>query len=323
MLTQDHALILHDCEPDLGNMYNEVCSGLSDTPKTLPCKYFYDEVGSQLFDAICELDEYYPTRTETGIMLDNVLEISQVFGERCQLIEYGSGSSIKTTILLDHSKYLASYVPVDISRQHLMKSAQRIADRYPELEVLPVCADYTTPFTLPRSRRPSLHAVVYFPGSTIGNFHPDAAVNFLSAMAETCGKGGGLLIGVDLKKPSDVLERAYDDSRGITAAFNLNILTRINKELGGNFNCDAFVHHARYNKQAGRVEMHLVSKTDQRVTIGNRWFEFASGESIHTECSYKYTVEEFAALAELAGWSLRRTWTDAANLFSIQYLTAL
>ncbi len=299
----------------------EALAGLRSAPKTLPCKYFYDRRGSELFDQICALPEYYPTRTEAAIMADQIGEMAAVFGPDTLLIEYGSGSSAKTRILLDHLPGLAGYVPIDISREHLYQTAERLQSAYPALTIQPVCADYTQHFPLPDIRRRVGSRVVYFPGSTVGNFHrPDAAA-FLGQIAEVCGPGGGLLIGVDLRKSPSVLEAAYNDAAGVTAAFNLNLLTRMNRELGADFAPGSFTHRAFYSEKWGRIEMHLVSRRAQTVRLGGEAVRFAEDETIWTECSYKYSLPEFAALAESAGFEVRRVWTDPAENFSVQYLT--
>lgn len=295
----------------------DVLRGLRQSPKTLPCKYFYDEHGSALFDAICQLDEYYVTRTELAIMRRSVAEMSQIIGPGCLLIEFGSGSSVKTRLLLDHLPNLVGYVPVDISRTHLLTTASRLRNDYPDLPIHPVAADFTSKLTLPQlteGRR-----VVYFPGSTIGNFTPAHASIILARIAGLVGEGGGLLIGVDLQKDVKVLERAYNDAKGVTAAFNLNLLWRINRELGGNFRVEAFRHHAVYNQQLHRIEMYLVCEQAQTVQIGPSRIEFVKGESIHTENSHKFTVEQFAGLARRLGLSLRQSWQDEQQYFSVQY----
>lgn len=315
-------IALLDLEPKTGDFYEEVLHGLRQSQKTLPCKYFYDARGSHLFDQICELDEYYPTRTELAIMRDNIAEMAALLGPNVCLVEYGSGSSLKTRLLLDAARDLAAYVPVDISREHLRRTADELARAYFPLEVRPVCADYTQAFSLPVGSRADLVPVAYFPGSTIGNFHRPAARAFLGGVARLVGPGGGLLIGVDLKKDTPLLERAYNDRAGVTAAFNLNVLTRINRELGGNFHLDCFEHYAFYNEWAGRIEMHLTSLRDQQVHIGNAPICFDADETIHTECSYKYSLDDFAALASSASWSVERVWTDDRQMFSVQYLRA-
>jgi len=310
-----------DCAPSAEVFLAEVLAGLQAFEKTLPCKYFYDRRGSLLFDRICDLPEYYPTRTEAAIMADNVAEMAALLGPDCLLIEYGSGSSTKTRILLDHLPDLAGYVPMDISREHLHHTAADLARAYPRLDILPLCADYTAAYTLPAARRPVRARAVYFPGSTIGNFHRDQAAEFLAQIARVCGAGGGLLIGVDLRKAASVLEPAYNDDQGVTAAFNLNLLERINKELGGDFDLGGFAHSAFYNEFAGRVEMHLMSLRPQTVHLGGAEIAFEEEETILTECSYKYGLDEFARLAQSAGLAVRHVWTDEARRFSVQYLT--
>ena len=313
--------LLHDCAPAMESFESEVLAGLSTFEKTLPCKYFYDAYGSALFDQICELPEYYPTRTEAAIMQGNAAEMAALVCPDSLLIEYGSGSSIKTRILLDRLPRLAGYVPMDISREHLRRTAAQLAKAYPHLDILPLCADYTTEFTLPPACRPVGSHVVYFPGSTIGNFHPIDAAAFLTSIAEVCGQSGGLLIGVDLKKDAAVLNAAYNDSQGVTAEFNLNLLTRMNAELGTDFDLENFSHRAYYNALAGRIEMHLLSLKSQTVRLGGAEINFEAEESILTECSYKYSLLDFAGLAKSAGLAVRKVWTDSEQKFSVQYLT--
>ena len=310
-----------DQAPRTDSFRAEVLRGLGRAQKELPCKYFYDERGSQLFEEICGLDEYYPTRTELAIMEEHAGEMADRLGRGCLLVEYGSGSSVKTRLLLEHLEGPAAYVPLDISREHLEKSAAALAARFPHVEVRPVCADFTRPVRLPVPRRRPARRAVYFPGSTVGNFGPSQAVELLEGMARLCGKGGGLLIGVDLKKDRATLEPAYNDARGVTAAFNLNLLARINRELGGDFDLSRFRHHAPYNARCGRIEMHLISLRPQTAHIGGVPFRFAEGESVRTECSYKYSPDDFRALAARAGWTVRDVWTDERRLFSVQYLT--
>ncbi|MEQ8733863.1 MAG: L-histidine N(alpha)-methyltransferase [Rhodospirillaceae bacterium] len=296
----------------------DVLNGLSKDQKKLEPKYFYDAHGSALFDQICTLEEYYPTRTELGVLSDQAEEIADLI-EGQHLIEFGSGSSVKIRILLDAAEKLASYVPVDISRDHLLGAANAIANDYPDLHVLPVCADFTQTFELPQVVANGERAG-FFPGSTIGNFSRDDAKQFLSMAASMLGTGGGLVIGVDLKKDPDVLHAAYNDQQGVTAAFNLNLLTRINRELNGTFDLEAFAHDARYVEREGRVEMHLVSLKDQTVSVHDHSFEFAKDESIHTENSHKYDIDEFHQIGRETGFAPDRTWTDANNLFSVHYL---
>jgi len=307
---------------EVARFCSEVLLGLSRPHKTLPCKYFYDARGSALFEEICELEEYYPTRTELAILEAHAGEMAERLGRRCLLVEYGSGSSRKTRLLLDRMQEPAAYVPIDISDAALGASARALAKAYPGLEVLALCADYTQPIEVPRPARPAARRGVFFPGSTIGNFTPPEAQRFLARMARVAGPGGGVLIGVDLRKERAVLEAAYDDALGVTAAFNKNLLARINSELGADFDLARFRHRALWNDAAGRVEMHLVSERAQSVRVAGQRIDFAAGESIHTENSYKYELGQFAALAAQAGLAVRRVWTDSGARFSVQYLTA-
>jgi dimethylhistidine N-methyltransferase len=301
----------------------DVLQGLRSQPKKIGCKYFYDQRGSQLFDQICALPEYYPTRTEQAIMDRYVDEMVRQIGAGVMLVEYGSGSSIKTRRLLDRLEDPIAYVPVDISRDHLMQSAQRIAGDYPHIEVLPVCADFTADFQLPVSSRSPTHAAVYFPGSTIGNFVPEKAQEMLARIAPLCGRGGGLLIGIDLQKDVDVLERAYDDSAGVTARFNLNLLDRIVSELDTDLTPTDFRHHSFYNSHRHRIEIYIRSAKRQQVRIGDEVFAFAEDELIHTEYSHKYTIAGFAKMAKQAGLRLREYWTDERNYFAVLHLITI
>ncbi len=315
-------VVFSDHHPAVTDFRREVLAGLRSRPKRLSPKFFYDKWGSELFDRICELDEYYPTRTETRILEENAGEIASLCGKDCDLIEYGSGSSRKIRILLDTLAGEVNYVAIDISREHLLASATELAEDYPNLEVIAVCADYTQPFPLPRAElRRTGKRVVFFPGSTIGNFDPGQAVEFLSTTAAQLGPGGSLLIGVDLKKDEKILHAAYNDSEGVTAAFNLNLLRRINRELEAGFDLSAFYHCAFYNRDAGRIEMHLVSRREQTVPVDGETIAFSIGESIHTENSYKFSVEEFQGLAASCGFEPIRVWTDPERLFSLHYLT--
>lgn len=300
----------------------DVLSGLRREPPRLPCKYFYDRRGSLLFDKICRLDEYYPTRTELAIMERFGAEMAAACGERVMLIEYGSGSSVKTRTLLAHLDSPAAYVPVDISGKHLLRTAKILARDYPQLKILPVCADFVNEFDLPDLSGESARRVIYFPGSTIGNFTTLAASNLLRQMHAQCGPGGKLLIGVDLKKEVAVLEAAYNDREGVTAAFNLNLLARINRELGGNFRLRRFRHEARYDLTLDRIEMYLVSSCRQTVQIGGERFWFGLGDRICTEYSHKYTVDGFAAMAAASGWRLETAWTDPQSYFAVLHLAA-
>ncbi|MDA1090537.1 MAG: L-histidine N(alpha)-methyltransferase [Proteobacteria bacterium] len=309
-------------EKDTGSFLDDVLRGLGATQKHLPCKYFYDETGSKLFEAICGLDEYYATRTETALIVEHGKEMADLIGPGVSLIEYGCGSLVKTRLLLDALDNPSVFVPIDISEEHLMDAAEALDRDYPDLEVLPVVADFTQPVSLPEAaENQDLKRVGFFPGSTIGNFNKEEASEFLGAVAETVGEGGGFLIGVDLKKDEKTLLRAYDDAEGVTARFNLNVIERINRELGGDFEAGAFRHEARYDEQEGRIEMHLVSRCEQTAQIPGHSFRFRKGESIHTENSYKYGVEEFQALAAGQGFSPVKTWVDDQGLFSIHYFS--
>ncbi len=309
-----------DAHLENNEFLTESLEGLSQRQKTLSCKYFYDEHGSDLFQKICEQPEYYVTRTETQLLRDISAEISDVIGSGSELIEYGTGSSKKMRIVLDALKDPAAFIAVDISREHLLHATEALALDRPDLTVHAVCADFTQPLKLP-ARTGCGKQVAFFPGSSLGNFVEGEAIKFLKGIVETVGAGGGLLIGLDLKKENAVLEAAYDDAQGVTAAFNMNLLVRLNKECGANFNLEKFRHMARYNAEAGRVEMHLVSVKAQSVMVGSQIFEFAKDETIHTENSHKYDIDEFQDLASQAGFTPIKVWTDAANLFSIHYLT--
>jgi dimethylhistidine N-methyltransferase len=297
---------------------DEILAGLAQPSKQLPCKYFYDEAGARLFEQIGELPEYYPTRCELAILERSVGEMVQRFGPDCAIIEYGSGSGRKTRLLLEQVGS-GVYYPVDLSSDYLQGTADRLRREYPQIEVVPVCADFSKPFSLPRATSRIARRIVYFSGSTISNFGPPEAIVLLRQIADLVGPGGGLLIGVDLKKSKAILEPAYDDAAGVTAAFNLNLLTRINRELDGDFVLDRFRHWAFYNETMGRIEMHLVSLADQEVRVANRRFRLRVGETICTEYSYKFSLDDFAGLARSAEMQVEEVWTDADNLFSVQY----
>jgi len=311
------AIQFYDDHPKPVDFYTEVVNGLQCEPKAIPPKFFYDETGSRLFDAICELPEYYPTRTEMALLNKHADEIANLIGKECLLIEPGSGSSQKVRMLLE-ALQPAAYMPMDISRNYLLQAAQQLATDYPWLEVHATCIDFTTELTL-HFCPPHAHRVAFFPGSSIGNFEPADAIVFLQNIANMVGVGGGLLIGVDLKKDESILNAAYNDAQGITAEFNLNLLTRINRELISDFDLEIFQHEAFYNPDAGRIEMHLTSCLPQTVTIGDEIISIANNESIHTENSYKYSIEEFSDLAQLAGFEQVNVWTDANKLFSLHY----
>ena len=312
-------IVLNDLAPTSANFQAEFIAGLKRRPKTLPCKFFYDERGSTLFDDICELKEYYLTRTETKILHDNIEEICAICGSDCVLVELGSGKSSKTRLLLDHLETPVAYVPIDISRPHLLRAAEAINGDYFPLQILPVCADYNQPLTLPVPARIPKRKVIFFPGSTIGNFEPRQAAAFLRRLATWCQPGDGLLIGVDLQKSRNILHAAYNDTRGVTAAFNLNLLRRANREIGASFILEQFRHRAIYDEANGRIEMHLVSQCQQRVVLAGEEIRFEEEETITTEYSYKYREEAFRALASAAGWRAQRTWIDEHRLFSVHY----
>lgn len=301
------------------DIHSEVIEGLSKPQKQLPSKLFYDEKGSMLFDEITNLEEYYPTRTELKIMEDNIQEISALLGEGTMLIELGSGSSLKIRLLLDNIPGLAGYIPIDISTEHLINSCEMLKKDYPNLDIFPLAADYTKDFDLPKINKPYDHIAVYYPGSTIGNFTPQKAKEFLKRISKICGSNGGLIIGVDLKKDKNILEAAYNDKKGITAAFNLNILERLNNELNSDFNLNKFEHSAFFNEEESRIEMHLVSQDNFDVHINGAVIHFRKGESILTEYSYKYSPEAFAELVS-DFFNVKKIWTDKDKLFSIQYL---
>jgi L-histidine Nalpha-methyltransferase len=309
------------CEhgPPTARFRADVLRGLAGPHKEIPWKYLYDEAGSALFERICTLPEYYLTRTELALMQRHAGEMAELLGPACLLIEYGSGSGAKTRLLLDRLAAPAAYVPIDISGEPLAQTAEALAYRYPTLEVLPVWADFTRPFVLPVSAVGARRRTVYFPGSTIGNLAPDDAIDLLRRTAHLCAPRGGLLLGADLKKDPAALHAAYNDAQGVTAAFNLNLLTRINRELGGDFRTHQFWHHALYNPKEGRIEMHLVSRLDQRVHIGGEVFAFAEGESIRTEHSYKHSLSELRRLAAAAGFEARQVWCDPAKTFAVAY----
>jgi dimethylhistidine N-methyltransferase len=305
----------YDDHPAVADIRADVLEGLSKRPKQVAPKYFYDQRGSRLFDAITELPEYYPTRTELDILETNAQQIAELLGSDCVLMELGSGSSRKIRVLLDAVRPLA-YVPLDISREHLLHSALVLAGEYPQLQVHAACTDYSKEFALPDLPQ-HLPRVAFFPGSSIGNFEPDDAKRLLARIGRQLGRGGKLLIGVDLKKDNAILHAAYNDAQRLTAAFNLNLLERINRELCADFRLDRFEHQAFFNPRAGRIEMHLVSRIDQEVEVAGCSVSFAAGESLHTENSYKYTIEEFQRLAQQSGFVAERVWTDDQQLFSV------
>ena len=311
-----------DLDPATEDFRTAVLNGLAKPQKELPCKFFYDERGSQIFDQICDLEEYYPTRTEISILEDRLEEIAELVGRGAHLVELGSGASIKIRTLLNALPDLSQYTAIDISRDFLLHSASTLAEDYPDLAVAAICADYTADFELPATiARLSSRNVAFFPGSTIGNFTPEAAQRFLKRLSSILGEGSGLLIGVDLKKDPDILRAAYNDAKGVTAAFNMNLLSRINTELGADFDLDAFYHDAVYREDPGRIEMRLISTKRQSVSIGDSVFDFDENEYIHTENSHKYSIENFRGICETAGFTPIASWTDNNSLFSVHYLT--
>jgi dimethylhistidine N-methyltransferase len=298
----------------------DVIDDLSQHPKRLSPKYFYDATGSELFEQITVLPEYYPTRTELGILRDRAGEIAAIIPEGAALVEFGAGATTKVRLLLEQCAF-GAYVPVDISGDFLKAQADALRKDFPALSVYPVAADFTAPFALPDAVK-AMPKVGFFPGSTLGNFEPHEACAFLRSAREILGQGAQMVIGVDLEKDERVLSDAYNDAAGVTARFNLNVMVRINRELGGNFDTGAFIHRAIYNCERHRIEMHLISLKAQTVWILGHSFSFRSGETIHTESSYKYSLERFTALASGSGWTVRESWTDAARMFSVHNLTA-
>ncbi len=300
---------------------NAVISGLGSTPRAIPARFLYDARGSALFDEICELPEYYPTRTETAILGRCAAEIAQRAGPDCVLVEFGSGSSVKSRLLLDAMPDLDAYVPIDISREHLDETAARLRRDYPGLRVEPVCADYMALDGLPAFVN-GARRIGFFPGSTIGNLTPEEATAFLRRARRLLRNDGALILGVDLKKDPQILHDAYNDSAGVTAQFTLNLLRRMNRELDANFDLAAFAHEAFYSPDEGRIEIYFRSLRSQTVTVAGRRFFFAAGERVHTEYSYKYDDAGIAALAQSGGFAIAKTWTDPEHLFAVAWLQA-
>lgn len=313
-----------DLNPPRDHFLEDVIQGLGQKPKRLQPKYFYDLKGSQLFDQICKLDEYYPTRTEMSILDEYSEAIDDLLEPQTALIEFGSGSSIKIRKLLDQSSKIKAYVPMDISKTHLLRAAEQINQSYPALAVTAICADYTQLREFPKiNSSQDLTRAVFFPGSTIGNLVRDEANELLSNTSKWIGHDGIMIIGVDLIKDQNTLIQAYDDAKGVTGQFNMNILERINRELEADFNLSAFKHEARFNPDHSRVEMHLVSCSEQTVHIADHVIKFTEGESIHTECSHKFKLEQIQTMAEESGFKLIRTFTDARERFAVCMLKAV
>lgn len=312
------AIKFYDAHPGIHDLRSEVIAGLSITPRAIPPKFFYDQRGSELFDAICELPEYYQTRTEMDILRQCTAELVDIIGPECLLVELGSGASKKVRLLLEELRP-SGYMGVDISKEFLLSSTRMLASDYPWLDVHAACVDFSHTLDMPHIDAFD-HKVAFFPGSSIGNFHPDEAILLMQRIADMMDRKGYLLIGVDLKKDIDILNAAYNDTAGITAQFNLNLLSRIQDELDSDIDISAFSHYAFYNPEHGRIEMHLASTRPQRMRIEEHHFEFVTGETIHTENSYKYTITEFAELASDAGFRQQRVWTDDSKLFSVQLL---
>ncbi len=305
---------------DIDSTLEEILLGMQEDQKELPPKLFYDEYGSKLFDEICNLEEYYPTRTEKSIMLRYINEIKTLIGGGALIIELGSGSSFKTRILLDNLDKLSGYIPIDISREQLYETTEILRGLYSELEIIPIWADYNQKIELPEFNKSMSHKLAYFPGSTIGNFYPEQAIRVMKNIAEIIGQDGGLLIGVDLVKDSEVLNLAYNDLKGVTAEFNINMLRHINRDFEANFNLNQYKHRAFYNEEHSRIEMHLVSLQDQNIQIADHEFLIRESESILTEVSYKYTLDGFSDLANKASFRIDKSWTDENKYFSVLYL---
>ena len=320
MSTVPSEIFLHDLHPSAAGIRGEVLAGLAHRPKRLPSKYLYDARGSALFERICELPEYYLTRAELALMHAHAEAIAAALGPRTLLVEYGSGSATKTPLLLERLADVVAYVPVEISRSALGASAERLSAQFPGTQMLPVWADFTQPLTLPEPARAPRRTVIYFPGSTIGNFDTDAAVCLLSQMRREMGADGMALIGVDLVKPEPLIEAAYNDAAGVTAEFTLNLLRRLNEELRSDFDLRAFRHRARYHPERERIETHIVSRAEQEVSVDGHRCHFAAGEAMPVEISCKYSCESFARIAKRAGLRVTHVWTDPRQLFSVQCL---
>lgn len=313
-------LRLTDLHPSPDDITGDVLAGLSQTPKRLPSKYFYDRRGSELFERITQQPEYYLTRIELALLKASGAEIAAEVGPRAHVVEYGSGSGFKTRILLDALDDPVAYTPIEISLSALLDSVERLDREFDDVEVLPVCADFTQPVAIPQPARQADHALVFFPGSTLGNFTPVDARRLLCAMHQTIGDRGGALLGIDLKKSPAIIEAAYNDAAGVTAEFTLNLLVRLNRDIGSDFDVGAFAHRAIYSLDRGSIETYLVSRKAQTVHVEGRSFEFEQGEAMQVEYSHKYTDEGFAALAAQAGLKVVRGWNDPKNWFGLRLL---
>ena len=321
MSTVDRAVArLTDLQPTPDDMLGDVLQGLAATPKRLPSKYFYDATGSRLFEAITRTPEYYPTRVELALLEARGGEIARAVGPRAHVVEYGSGSGRKTRLLLDALDDPVAYTPIEISRTALLASLERLATEFADVELLPVCADFTQPVPLPRPEREPARVLVFFPGSTLGNFDDRESLALLRSMRQTMGRDGMALVGIDLDKDPALIEAAYNDDAGITAQFTLNLLARLNRELEADFDLAAFAHHARYDPARQRIETFLVSQRPQRVAIGDRVFDFAEGEAMQVEYSHKYDDAAFAALAADAGLRVAEAWNDPRDWFGQRLL---
>lgn len=315
------ASLRHEVSNERSALRSEVLDGLSASPKTLPPKLFYDAAGAGLFEEICMLPEYYLTRSELSILCARAAEIASLAGPDCAMIEYGSGAGVKARLILDALESPRAYVPVDISSDQLAEVSADLSDAYPDVAILPVCADYTSRFQLPDLPHATRKKLAFFPGSTIGNFHPQQAAVFLARVRHALGAGGAMVLGVDRRKDVSVLNAAYNDTRGVTAEFNLNMLTRLNRDVGAEFDTRAFEHVAFFNEEASRIEMHLRSRTDQTVCIGSTAVHFAEGETIWTESSYKYDRDALDGLVAAGGFNIVNLWTDHADKFWVAYLS--
>ena len=322
MIAPTTAVTYRDLRPSAQSFGDAVTEGLGRATKSIPSQFFYDDRGSELFERICELEAYYPTRTEIALLRERRDELCRLMGRGCAIVEFGCGSSLKIRALLDAARDAAAYIAIDISKSALISVVRDVAAAFPGLAITAICADYTAPLDVPELAGDHFQKTIgFFPGSNIGNFTPQQAEAFMVTAAAMVGPGGDFIVGVDRRKNKARLEAAYNDRQGVTALFNLNLLERINRELGGDIDIASFRHRAFYNDGEGRIEMHLESMRHQTITIGGREYPFAPGETIHTENSYKYEIDEFRALARRAGFEPVAAWSDAGNLFSIHYLT--